>query len=246
VIYYEDEAVRLYLGDCLEILPQIEPVDHVITDPPYTDRTHAQAKTNKGAGHGVAAINFAAFTDEQLRHALEVCGVLSRRWVISSLDYAHAAKFDIDPPTGLRSLRIGVWVKDNPMPQISADRPSQGWEAVACFHRADRKPQWNGGGKSGVWRYPVEQNMGHATAKPLGMVIEWVRLFTDEGDTILDPFAGSGTTGVAAKMNGRKAILIEREEKYCAVAAKRLRETEPGRLFENLKRAKQVSLLEGK
>jgi site-specific DNA-methyltransferase (adenine-specific) len=78
------------------------------------------------------------------------------------------------------------------------------------------------------------------------MVIEWVRLFTDEGDTILDPFAGSGTTGVAAKMNGRKAILIEREEKYCAVAAKRLRETEPGRLFENLKRAKQVSLLEGK
>lgn len=222
--YYQDDQVTLYHGDCLEVMASMPgcSVDCVITDPPYTERTHGAAKTNRGKGHGTKAIDFAAFTDSSLRAALVECGRLTRRWVVASLDYAHAFGFDADPPDGLRSLRIGVWVKPNPMPQISADRPGQGWEAISFMHRSDAKPAWNGGGKAGVWSYPVQQNMGHPTVKPLSMVQDWVRLFTDAEDLILDPFAGSGTTLIAAANERRKAIGVELEERYCELIAKRL------------------------
>lgn len=222
--YYSDDSVTLYHGDSRDYLHELPDaaVDCVITDPPYADWTHTQAKTNAGRGHGVRAVKFQSFTDGDLRAALTECGRVSRRWVIASLDYAHAFTVDQSPPTGLRCLRIGIWVKPNPMPQISADRPGQGWEAIAFLHRADVRPAWNGGGKAGVWTHPVVQSQGHPTVKPLPMVADWVRLFTDPGDLILDPFVGSGTTLVAAKQEGRRAIGVEIDERYCELAARRL------------------------
>lgn len=222
--YYEDGAVTLYHGDCRELLASLpeRSVDAVITDPPYSDRTHGMAKTNKGRGHGVKAVTFASITEEDLTATLAACGRVTRRWVIATLDYRHAFRVDQEPPEGLRTLRVGVWVKPNPMPQISADRPGQGWEAIAFMHRADVKPSWHGGGRAGVWTHPVVQNEGHPTAKPLPMVGDWVRLFTDPGDAVLDPFAGSGTTLRAAIDNGRKAIGCEIDERYCELIVKRL------------------------
>src|SRR5699024_1914410 len=140
---------------------------------------------------------------------------LTRRWIVANIDYKHAFQLDAAPPPGLRVLRVGVWVKTNPMPQISADRPAPGWEASAYMHRADAKPAWNGGGKAGNYILPLAQNEGHPTSKPFPMVSDWVRKFTNPGDTILDPFAGSGTTLRAAVNEGRKAIGIEVDEKYC-------------------------------
>jgi site-specific DNA-methyltransferase (adenine-specific) len=62
----------------------------------------------------------------------------------------------------------------------------------------------------------------HETQKPIDLMVELVRLFTDPGDLILDPFAGSGTTGVAAIRLGRRFIGWERDPKYHAIAVKRL------------------------
>lgn len=71
--------------------------------------------------------------------------------------------------------------------------------------------------------HPVEKNgFDHPTVKPVAVVSKMIRLGTIEGETILDPFAGSGTTGRAAKDLGRKAVLIEREERYCEIAARRM------------------------
>jgi len=223
-VYYADESVTLYHGDCREVLAGLEDrsVDCVITDPPYDARTHKGAKTNKGKGHGVKAVHFDSFSHERQIETFAELGRITRRWVVSTLATSTAFKFDLEPPPGLRCLRVGVWVKPNPMPQISADRPGQGWEPVVCLHRSDVKPDWNGGGRAGVWTHPVVQGEGHPTVKPLPMVADWVRLFTNPGDLILDPFAGSGTTLRAAKDEGRRAIGIELDERYCEVIAKRL------------------------
>lgn len=229
-VYYEDDRVTLYHGDCREVLAGMadRSVAAVLTDPPYTERTHQGARTNstKAPAGGRAlsgnGVGFASITDEGLRSMLTECGRVSRGWVVATLAYQHAFTLDSEPPAGLRCLRLGVWVKTNPMPQISADRPGQGWESIAYMHRDDVKPSWNGGGKAGNYITTVQQGEGHPTAKPLSMLSDWVRNFTQPGDLVLDPFAGSGTTLRAAVDEGRKAIGVELDERYCELIAKRL------------------------
>ena len=76
--------------------------------------------------------------------------------------------------------------------------------------------------KTDVWRFnPETERLGHPTQKPLPLISYIVRLSCRPGGTILDPFAGSGTTAVAAKSLHRKCVCIEREERYCEIAAKR-------------------------
>lgn len=224
VVYYSDDAVTLYHGDSRGFLPTLadQSVDCVITDPPYDDRTHSMARTNKGRGHGNRAINFDCYDHDAQTALFAELGRITRRWVVSTLATSDAFAFDLTPPPGLRCLRVGVWLKTSPMPQISADRPGMGWEPICYFHRDDTKPSWNGGGKAGNYRLSSVSGAGHPTSKPIGMVADWVRLFTNPGDTILDPFAGSGTTLRAAKDEGRKAIGVELDERYCEVIARRL------------------------
>lgn len=228
--YYEDDAVTLYHADSRELLPTLDDqsVDCVITDPPYGDKTHESTRTNNTAngrrGNRVLSGNFGfdSVTPDELRILASEWGRVSRAWVVANLDYKHAFDFETNEPTGLRLLRIGMWVKTNPNPQISGDRPAQGWEAIAYMHRTDCRPRWNGGGRAGNFILPSSQGQGHPTSKPLPMVSQMVRWFTNPGDTILDPFAGSGTTLRAAKDEGRKAIGVELDEHYCEVIAKRL------------------------
>jgi len=84
---------------------------------------------------------------------------------------------------------------------------------------------WNGGNDTpNVWRINkiIPQEWQHPTIKPVKLMEKPIMIFTNGGDLILDPFMGSGTTLVAAKQLGRKAIGIEIEERYCEIAAKRL------------------------
>lgn len=183
----------LYLGDCFELLPEIGTVDAVITDPP-----------------------FASMSSAQVVSALTACVEKARRWVLATVEWRHATELE-----SLGSLvRLGVWVKPNGAPQFTGDRPGTGWEAIACLHRPGKK-RWNGGGHHAVWICD-KVSSDHPTGKPLALVSKWVRQFTDEGETILDPFMGSGTTGVAALRHGRKFVGIEIDPNYFEIACERI------------------------
>lgn len=223
-IYYQDDSVTLYHGDCRGVMATMADasVASVLTDPPYTERTHAKARAKIAGGIREGVTTFGAITDEDLRAVMAECGRVATRWVVATLDYRHAVEFDANPPAGLKCQRIGVWVKTNPTPQITGDRPAQGWEAIAYMHKAKGRSRWNGGGKHGNYVTRIADPEGHPAAKPLGILEDWVGMYTDPGETVLDPFAGSGTTLRAAKNLGRKAIGVELDERYCELIAKRL------------------------
>lgn len=87
--------------------------------------------------------------------------------------------------------------------------------------------EWNGGGRPGVFSFNKNtQGAQHPTQKPLPLMRHLVNLFSNEGQTILDPFMGSGTTGVAAVQMGRKFIGIEKEPKHFDIACKRIEEAQ--------------------
>lgn len=235
--YYEDVAVTLYHGDCREILPQLEAVDHAILDPPFSAEVYVRAtgnNTKKGSrtpdrlykGESMAQLATLAIGEMNV----EVMGAIGswasanvQRWfvVFSDAESIHLWREAMKP---MRYIRTGAWVKENSMPQMSGDRPAVGFEPATICH-ALGPMRWNGGGKRAVWHWPTcggDERPEHPCPKPLRLMEELVADFTDAGESIIDPFSGSGTTLVAAKRLGRKAIGIERVEQYCEVAARRL------------------------
>jgi hypothetical protein len=221
--YYEHGGIVIYHGDCREILPLVR-ADVVVTDPPYGDadthRGHLSSVVLRNGEPARQVLGFAGISESECVALAESWCCAVRRWVVFTCEWKYCAALD---RSGVL-VRMGIWRKPDGAPQFTGDRPGTGWEAVAICHRNGRK-RWNGGGRHAFWEYPKGQNQtGHPTGKPLGLFTDFVRDFSDAGEVVLDPFMGSGTTLVAAKQLGRKAIGIEIEERYCEIAAKRLQQ----------------------
>lgn len=209
----------LYLGDCRDILPTLGKVDAVVTDPPYSENTHKKAKSNRG-GFNEKFVTFAALDGEDFCEVAKACLDTTDGWVVMTCDYRHAALAYGWPSF----VRLGAWVKPNPMPQISGDRPGQGFETVLILHAGKRRKAWARGGASGVWTVPVHSGAEVPTQKPLALVASFVSDFTFPGETVADPFLGSGTTGVACALSGRSFIGIEADLKHFDIACRRIEE----------------------
>lgn len=201
-------------------------VDAVVTDPPYSEKTKNGSRTRNDNVYGGDRFVDFSISSEELRKRFDAAGNLCNGWFIASVDYIHGAELSINPPNGLRFIRAGAWIKSNSAPQFTGDRPAPGWEFIAIMHNIDTPLFWNGGGKRAVWQTSVEVNNGHPTPKPIRLMKMFIEEFTQLGNNILDPFMGSGTTGVAAVQLGRRFIGIEIDPKYYAIAEKRIRDAE--------------------
>lgn len=207
--YYQDSAVTIYHGDCRDVLPQIPRcADLVLTDPPYVfDDGGWGVKQIRKSYVGVHALRDGFEIDLLTQFENWIC-FCQKRQLISLLCLANEkGKFD-----------LVTWNKTAPMPLTCNTLLPDVEYAVLSMNRTIGGEY---GDKAHFYISPNGQSkIDHPTAKPLGLIIKL--LVIGGGDTVLDPFMGSGTTLRAAKDLGRKAIGIEIEERYCEIAAKRM------------------------
>ncbi len=154
--YYEDAFVTLYHGDYRDVLPRLEPVDHVICDPPYSEHVHSsarsqrmQASNDRGGRYGADVrrnvdLGFAHLGADDRAFLAGEFARLAQRWtlVFSDTESSHMWRDDLQT-AGLDYVRTGAWIKVGSTPQFSGDRPATGFEAVTIAHQG-------GGGNGGT------------------------------------------------------------------------------------------------
>jgi site-specific DNA-methyltransferase (adenine-specific) len=226
--YYQHAGITIYHGDCLEVLPQLPKADLVLTDPPYEMEAHTSMRRIKRGGVvNLEPLPFAPITETtRIGSAREIARVATR-WALTFCQIEAAPAWRSAYETfGMTYKRTCIWVKPDGQPQLSGERPGMGYETILAMHSPGGRSQWNGGGRCGVFTHCKYDGNGdrntHPTMKPIALMKELTKLFSNENGMVCDPFCGSGTTLVAAKNLNRRAIGIEIEEKYCEIAAQRL------------------------
>lgn len=234
---------ELRLGDNAEMAGLADAsVDVVIADPPYSEHVHSNSRRGLTVTHVGGAkdeiserreLGFDALTQDQMEAAADQFARLARRWVLvfCDMESAHLWRGALTS-AGLEYLRTCAWHKIGGAPQFTGDRPAVWGEAIVCAHRPGRK-RWNGGGKQGLYSFPtaIDRDRSgldtriHTTQKPVSLMEALILDFTEPGEMVLDGFAGSATTGVAAIRLGRSFLGWERDAEMFAKAAERLRTT---------------------
>jgi len=212
----------LYLADCMEVLPTLDRFDAVITDPPYGIGVDVSMHKRSGvmAGHGnrrVAARTYELTEWDSMPPSTDLIDLIRSKADFQT--FFGGNYFEL-PPTSCWL----VWDKMN-----AGNNFADCELAWTNWPKAVRRLQhlWNGFARAGG---EIREN--HPTQKPLE-VMKWVIELCPKAQTILDPFMGSGTTGVAAIQLGRSFIGIEREPKYFDIACKRIEQAvAQGQLFE--------------
>lgn len=233
----------LYLGDCLEILPTLGRVDHVICDPPYEQLMHdlhASTRLRRtDGGNERVPLTFDGIDKIRgpfLDWARSYCG----GWLLTFCNVEgvwHWRSALVD--RGFKFKTTCIWVKPDATPKLNGQGPALAYECFTTTWAGVGHARWNAGGKRGVYTHCTnnkERTGLHPTEKPVDLMAEIVADFSCFGETVCDPFMGSGTTGVACAKLGREFMGIELEEKYFDIACRRIEEAyRHPRLFEEPK-----------
>lgn len=211
--------------------------DVVVTDPPYD--AHCQGNQSSGTmmkelltgkrkgGIPKITLPFDPVTDYAYTRDLVR---IAKRWVVhfntieafGAIRAANGTEYTGGQYDG-DYVRGCLMIKKNAMGQLTGDRPASAYEGIALLHRRDLKKRWNGKGGYGVWVCNGTRGEGKATKarpnpmprhpnqKPLALCLKLVALFTEPGETVLDPFCGSGRIGEACMLLGRNYVGVDND-----------------------------------
>ena len=244
-----DGHSALYQGESLALLASMRPesVDCIWTDPPYflsndgvTNVGGRRVSVNKGdwdRSDGVDEDH--AFNLRWLAACRRVLRPTGTIWVTGTLHIYLSVGMAMRQ-LGFRILNDIIWEKPNPPPNLGcrcfthstevvlwAARAQKGSKHKFTFNYGEMKEENGGKQMKSVWRFPAagrdEKRLGrHPTQKPVALIDRCIRASTNPGDIVLDPFAGTAATGVAALMNGRRFLGIEQDPSYVDIGMKRL------------------------
>lgn len=200
----------LYLGDCIDILPTLDKVDAVITDPPYGIGFDYESYDDTEENLTSLINVFVPFGRKMAKRMVITCGNTN---IVNypKADWYGCWTFDTTSSRG----KLG-WSQWQPILFYGED-VAKGTKSIGDILKSDRihcsiRPD----------QLADSKNFGHTCSKPVQFMNALVARFSIESEEILDPFMGSGTTGVAAIQMGRKFIGIEREPKYFEIACERI------------------------
>lgn len=235
----DGDRYALINGNNREHYALVGKVDAIITDPPYGAETHRKERAFRRPEGFLAdvPVPFDMLTPEDMSGLTEFASENCESWMLTFCQTEHLRAWqDQTTKGGIRYVSPMIWVKPDAKPNFSGAGPGVGHETIATFWCGKRNGQnWNGGGKVGVFYHTRGRRHGtrHPTEKPVSLMKELVRLFTNPDDVVFDPFMGSGSTGVAALELGRRFIGIEKNPEYFQEAQRRIHEAViPEMIFE--------------
>ncbi|WP_133125109.1 DNA-methyltransferase [Thalassospira lohafexi] len=221
----------LYLGNCLEVMPHIDPVDHVMTDPPYEAIMHqakakaSQRKLRTDGKPEIQSLDFDAIDDIR-DEVVSQCAAICSGWLLAFCSPEGVGRWaNTINASDAKYKRACVWIKPDAAPQMNGQGPAMGAENFVVAWCGTGYAKWNAGGKRGVYTHCTnakDRDRRHPTEKPWRLMAELINDFTNPDQLILDPFMGSGTTGVACVKQGRRFIGIEKSERYFDIACERI------------------------
>lgn len=262
MIWPDDFIDKVICGDCLEVMKHIPDgaVDLVVTSPPYNMRTrirNGQYTERERSEHfskkysefhdALPVQEYYQFHSACLTEMLRISKTVF--WNIQIVTGCKWAALKILGDFADQIRDVIIWDKGNGEPAMHESVLNRQFEMIIVFEPGDvsgrvfRNSNFERGTMGDVWDLGRGENLpGHAACFPLSLPTRAIRYWSDNKSTILDPFAGSGTTLVAAKQLGRHYIGIEINQKYVDICNERMRQTE---LFPAQSLTKKVANTQG-
>ena len=247
--YYEEEHFKLIKGDTFRVLKKFKDrtIDIIFADPPYflsndgiTCSAGKMVAVNKGKWDKATSLKYKHnFNKKWIKECSRILKDNGTIWISGTLHNIYSVGMALEEE-GFKIINNITWQKTNPPPNLACKTFTHSTETIVWARKDIRKCKYkftyelmkelnNNKQMKDVWTTsltkPSEKKFGkHPTQKPLEILERVILASTNENDIILDPFSGSGTTGISAYKLERNYIGIEREKKYLDLSIKRYKE----------------------